>query len=149
MSVEVTIQDDAPSAHNPSDAQFQHWVDSTFEHVTNAPTKGEITIKIINEEESAVLNQTFRDKEGPTNVLSFSYDDIDEVFTGDIAICANLVAKEACEQEKPVEAHWAHLVIHGTLHLMGYDHIDDNDATIMERTEQTIMNALGYENPYD
>jgi probable rRNA maturation factor len=148
MSIEVIIQDEAPSRYNPAEDLFQLWVDTALSHVNDAPINGEITIKIINEEESAVLNQTFREKTGPTNVLSFSYEDPDDFFTGDLAICAPLVEREAHEQEKLIIAHWAHLVIHGTLHLLGYDHIEESDATIMEALETQIMQELKFENPY-
>jgi probable rRNA maturation factor len=148
MSIDVTVQDEAPTPHNPSDTQFEQWVDKALANIADAPHSGEITIKIIDEEESAVLNQTFREKDGPTNVLSFPYDNPGDFFMGDIAICANLVAKEAQDQDKSIEAHWAHLVVHGVLHLMGYDHIEESDAKTMERLEIDVLSSLGYENPY-
>ncbi len=149
MSLAVIVQDESPSRYTPSVEQFQFWIDKTLSYVANAPAQGEITIRIVDEEESAVLNQTFRHKAGPTNVLSFSYDSPTDQFTGDLAICAPLVERQAREQAKLVIAHWAHLIIHGTLHLLGYDHIDEADAHIMESTETKIMLALQFENPYE
>lgn len=149
MSVDVVILDEAPSRYNPAQDLLQLWIDSTLKNVKHPPAQGEITVKIINEEESAVLNQTFRDKSGPTNVLSFSYENTGDFFTGDLAICAPLLEREAHQQKKLIIAHWAHLVIHGTLHLLGYDHIEESDARIMESLETRIMNQLEFENPYE
>lgn len=148
MPVEIVLQEECEAPHNPTMDLLELWINTTFKHIKNPPQQGEITIKIIDKEESAVLNQTFRKKSGPTNVLSFPYDDNDDFFTGDLAICAPLVIEQAHDQDKLVIAHWAHLVIHGVLHLMGYDHIEDSDARIMEATESAIMHELHYEDPY-
>ncbi len=148
MSLEITVQDAATSPQLPSTAQFELWVNTALAHVKNAPQEGEITIKIIDELESARLNHTFRKKEGPTNILSFSYDSTTFFFVGDLAICAALVEREAQEQEKQRLAHWAHLTVHGTLHLMGYDHIEEHEAVIMESLEAKILQKLGYDSPY-
>ena len=107
----------------------------------------EITIRIVDSDESKNLNNIYRKKKYPTNVLSFLVDD--EVhLIGDIVLCAPVIEKEALEQSKKIEAHYAHLIIHGALHLYGYDHENKKDADIMEAKEIKILTKLGYKNPY-
>jgi len=107
----------------------------------------EITIRIVDNDESQNLNNIYRKKKYPTNVLSFLVDD--EVhLIGDIVLCAPVIEKEALEQSKKLEAHYAHLIIHGALHLYGYDHENKKDADIMEAQEIKILTGLGYKNPY-
>ncbi|QDC98324.1 rRNA maturation RNase YbeY [Candidatus Methylopumilus universalis] len=107
----------------------------------------EITIRIVDNDESINLNNIYRKKKYPTNVLSFLVDD--EVhLIGDIVLCAPVIEKEALEQSKKLEAHYAHLIIHGALHLYGYDHKNKKDADIMEAKEIKILTKLGYKNPY-
>jgi probable rRNA maturation factor len=107
----------------------------------------EITIRIVDNDESQNLNNIYRKKKYPTNVLSFLVDD--EVhLIGDIVLCAPVIEKEALEQSKKLEAHYAHLIIHGALHLYGYDHENKKDADIMEAKEIKILTKLGYKNPY-
>jgi len=107
----------------------------------------EITIRIVDNDESINLNNIYRKKKYPTNVLSFLVDD--EVhLIGDIVLCAPVIQKEALEQSKKLEAHYAHLIIHGALHLYGYDHENKKDADIMEAKEIKILTKLGYKNPY-
>ena len=107
----------------------------------------EITIRIVDNDESQNLNNVYRKKKYPTNVLSFLVDD--EVhLIGDIVLCAPVIKKEALEQSKKLEAHYAHLIIHGALHLYGYDHENKKDADIMEAKEIKILTGLGYKNPY-
>ena len=112
----------------------------------------ELTIRIVDEVEAQQLNETWRQRTGPTNVLSFPYESPECIenlgLLGDIVICAPLVEREAAEQRKSRYAHWAHLVIHGTLHLLGYDHTDDSQAQVMEKLEISILHNLGYPNPY-
>jgi probable rRNA maturation factor len=107
---------------------------------------GELTIRITDPLESRELNRDFRGKDKPTNVLSFGYDVPDML--GDVVICADVVAQEAAEQGKLPRAHWAHLVVHGCLHLQGFDHECEPEATHMEATETAILAALGFRNPY-
>ena len=114
-------------------------------------TLAEVTLKIVDTEEGALLNQQYREKQGPTNVLSFPYrvpGQSKHQLLGDLVICAPLVEKEAAAQGKSVEAHWAHLVVHGTLHLLGYDHIEVKEAEEMEQLEVEILEALGFPSPY-
>jgi probable rRNA maturation factor len=107
----------------------------------------EITIRIVDNDESINLNNIYRKKKYPTNVLSFLVDD--EVhLIGDIVLCAPVIENEALEQSKKLEAHYAHLIIHGALHLYGYDHENKKDADIMEAKEIKILTKLGYKNPY-
>lgn len=131
----------------PTEAQCQIWVSHVIDNL-KLKLEGEITIRIVSIDESAMLNETYRHKIGPTNVLSFPYDAPDELFSGDLAICADKVKQEAVEQEKSLEAHWAHLIIHGVLHLLGYDHEIDTEAEEMEALEIMLMKQLNYTNPY-
>jgi probable rRNA maturation factor len=113
----------------------------------------EITIRICNKSEMIQLNSDYRNKNKPTNVLSFPFDmphypEEDIPLLGDIVICAEVVADEAKEQGKTLEAHWAHLVVHGVLHLLGYDHVEEKAAEKMEGEEISILASLGYDNPY-
>jgi probable rRNA maturation factor len=107
---------------------------------------GEVTLRIVGPAESRALNRRYRKKDKPTNVLSFPYDD--PGLLGDIVICAAVVNREAREQGKRREAHWAHMVVHGVLHLLGFDHIRPADAKVMERRERAILARLSFPDPY-
>ena len=112
----------------------------------------ELTIRIVDEEEGAALNQRYRGKPGPTNVLSFPYDlpeVVDAGLIGDLVICAPVVEKEALGQGKAPRAHWAHMVVHGVLHLLGYQHGTDQEADRMEGSEREILEGLGFPDPYE
>lgn len=112
---------------------------------------GELVVRIVGESESAQLNQEFRGKSGPTNVLSFPFEappGVPSKLLGDLIICAPVVRKEAREQEKPLRAHWAHMIVHGCLHLLGYDHQTDEQAHEMETLEVKILARLGIDDPY-
>lgn len=118
--------------------------------------EGELTIRIVDEVESHELNHRYRSKDKPTNVLSFPYEDegfgLDETeapMIGDLVICAAVVEREASEQGKTLRAHWAHMVVHGCLHLCGYDHENDSDAEQMERREREILAGQGFPDPYE
>ena len=108
---------------------------------------GEITIRLVDSDEGRTLNNDYRGKDYATNVLSFPYDS-EPVVSGDLVICPAVVAKEAAEQGKPLDAHYAHLTVHGMLHLQGRDHDNDEDAEAMENEEKEILAALGYPDPY-
>lgn len=132
----------------PTETQIQQWANAAVRPKTLDP---EITVRIVDEAESHDLNLTYRGKDKPTNVLSFPFECPDEVelpLLGDLVICRQVVEHEAAEQGKPVEAHWAHMVVHGCLHLLGYDHIDDEEAEEMESLETEIMTSLGFAAPY-
>ena len=140
----------------PAQQDFQIWTETALAALASTqgsalPKKNELSIRVIDEAESASLNENYRQKQGPTNILSFPYSGIPGTginLLGDLAICSPLVRKEATEQEKTIQAHWAHLTIHGVLHLKGYDHEDYSTAEQMESLEITIMETLGYTNPY-
>lgn len=145
---------------NPSHTQLTLWINSalTFAHENGIKSinahkhfKSDITVRIVGEEESQHLNRDYRAKDAPTNVLSFPSDlpdFIEEPLLGDLIICAQVVNREATTQNKIIEAHWAHMVVHGTLHLLGYDHIEDDDANTMEALETSLLTSLGYNAPY-
>jgi probable rRNA maturation factor len=131
----------------PSAVDFQRWAAAT-----GPEAEAEVSIRVVDEDESADLNQTYRHKAGPTNVLSFPCEvppGVPNILLGDLVICAPVVEREAKEQGKTMEAHWAHMVVHGLLHLRGYDHIDEDEAARMEALEIDILSRLGYPNPYD
>ena len=110
-----------------------------------------MTIRVVDEAEITALNREYRGKEGATNVLSFPYEAMSGVETallGDVVICAPVVAMESVAQQKPLEAHWAHMVVHGVLHLLGYDHHKDSEARNMEDHETQLLARLGYASPY-
>ena len=108
---------------------------------------GEVTIRLVEPDEGQTLNNEYRGKDYATNVLSFPYD-TEPLVSGDLVICPNVVAGEAAEQNKALDAHYAHLTVHGMLHLQGWDHEDDDDAQAMENEETEILAAMGYPDPY-
>jgi probable rRNA maturation factor len=113
--------------------------------------QAELVVRIVDEAEITSLNRIYRGKDGPTNVLSFPYEPMPAVETGllgDVVICAPVVVEEAVAQGKSLDAHWAHMVIHGVLHLRGYDHSKDGDAREMEKLETGMLAGLGFLNPY-
>lgn len=132
----------------PTEEQIVQWATAA---VQPEGDEVEMTVRIVDEAESHELNLTYRGKDRPTNVLSFPFECPDEValpLLGDLVICRQVVEREAAEQEKPLMAHWAHMVVHGSLHLLGYDHIEDNEAEEMESLETQIMQGLGFDDPY-
>ena len=149
MSCDLYIEIDRAIDALPTDAQFKDWALATLE---GRKDEAELYIRIVDETESQDLNSTYRNKAKPTNVLSFVADlpaGVDVPILGDLAICAPVVQREAVEQNKEELAHWAHMVVHGVLHLLGFDHIDDDEAEEMEALEVQILNKLGYNNPYE
>ncbi|MBS0350119.1 MAG: rRNA maturation RNase YbeY [Proteobacteria bacterium] len=144
---EIFIQNFTQQKQIPQKQQFKTWVKAALKANIK---KVEITIRIVSKNESAQLNQKYRNKAGPTNVLSFNYPVLNEIDTvlGDLIICAHLVKKEAKAEGKTLLAHWAHLVVHGVLHLQGYDHIELSEALSMERREIRVLKNLGFNNPY-
>lgn len=147
MSIAVDLLIDNQNCFVPEKEAFVLWVNAAAPLSYNA----EICIRVIDEKESALLNYKWRGKHGATNVLSFPANlppDMPVVTLGDLAVCSPVVEREAKVQKKQLKAHWAHMVIHGTLHLLGYDHINEQDAFEMETAESNIMNELGYHDPY-
>lgn len=152
--IELDVQINGDFEGMPAVSQLTRWVDLTLSHQgfeASPDLPVEMTIRIVDERESQQLNAQYRDKDKPTNVLSFAYEGLDQIplaLLGDLVICAPVVLQEALEQGKSLTAHWAHLVIHGTLHLLGHDHIDDIEAEIMEALEIEILAQLGFPDPY-
>jgi len=140
--------DNASGEEAPEPPSIRHWICAAL---GDLKPEAEISVRIVSAAESAELNLHYRGKEGPTNVLSFPADIPDFVessLLGDIVICAAIVRKEAKEQHKTLEAHWAHMLVHGTLHLLGYDHLEENEAEAMEALETTILGKLNFPPPY-
>ena len=132
----------------PAEDAIRQWV---LQALPDDKKDSELTIRIVDEAEITALNREYRGKDGATNVLSFPYEAITGVETGllgDIVICAPVVASEAVAQGSALDAHWAHIVIHGVLHLLGYDHRQDDEAHRMEAREAELLDSLGYANPY-
>ena len=132
----------------PTENDFKTWA-GAIASIGDKPQ--EVSLRIVDELEMKELNNRYRKKDCPTNVLSFPadlHDEIDIPFMGDVIICAPIVDKEAAQQGKSVMSHWAHMTVHGILHLQGFDHNNDIDATEMEQKEITILMRLGYNNPY-
>ena len=130
----------------PSRPQIRTWVRAALD--VDGKRGGQITIRFVEPEEGQQLNRDYRGKDYATNVLSFPYE-VEPVVAGDLVICAAVVEREAAEQEKTLEAHYAHLIVHGILHLQGYDHeIGENEARLMEDKERTILAQLGFADPY-
>jgi probable rRNA maturation factor len=148
MELELDIQNASGDATIPSDAEFETWISAAL---AGELEQAEVSLRIVDSAEITELNHQYRDKNYATNVLSFPADLPEELglfLLGDIVICAEVVAREALEQHKTRDAHWAHMVVHGTLHLLGYDHIDDDEAEVMEGREIEILNRLNFPNPY-
>jgi len=144
----VTVQRAVACPWLPDTASIRRWA-----AVAAGPAGGELTVRFVDEAESAALNETYRRKSGPTNVLAFPVDDVpplpdEPTPLGDLVICVPVVEREAAEQGKTVIAHLAHLVVHGTLHLLGYDHEEEAAARVMEDREREILAAFGFEDPY-
>lgn len=145
---DVQVEDVSDFEPVPSTAEISGWI----ERALAAEIRGEVSVRIVGEAESAALNERFRARVGPTNVLAFAGPDpvegLELRHLGDVVICAPVVAREAAEQGKAVEAHWAHIAIHGVLHLLGYEHDSDAGAEAMERHEVSLLATLGFEDPY-
>lgn len=146
LSLDLQIATDSP--HLPTLNDIERWVSLAIGQNTE---NTDVCIRIVDELESTELNFNYRAKKSPTNVLSFPADIpdyIDVPMLGDLVICAPVVEREAIEQGKPSQSHWAHMTIHGTLHLLGYDHMSDSEATIMENLEIELLDKLNIPNPY-
>jgi probable rRNA maturation factor len=148
MSIDLDLQIACDDENLPSQAFLQRVVENVLQPYQKP---FELTIRLVTPEESAQLNGQYRQKHKPTNVLSFPFEappEIELPLLGDLVICASVVANEAKEQNKTLEAHWAHMVTHGCLHLLGYDHINETDAQEMESLEISLLAQLGYDDPY-
>lgn len=148
MAIILDLQLATTATDLPTEAQLQQVLDAA---ITPFQADAEVTIRIVDEAESQQLNFDYREKDKPTNVLSFPFQcppGIELPLLGDLVICAQVVAREAEEQGKTLQAHWAHMVVHGSLHLLGFDHINEDDAEEMEAEEIQILHDLGFSNPY-
>lgn len=150
MNLALDLQIVSAAEQLPELADFEQWVSAVL---TSQYDSAALTIRLVDEAEMIALNQQYRQKAAPTNVLSFPFETelqefLAEPLLGDIIICIPVVAREAAAQKITEQSHWAHLVIHGVLHLLGYDHIEENEAVIMENLESDIMQHLGFADPY-
>jgi len=148
MRLDLEVQQACEGEGLPDNRELSRWVRAVLEGRREA---AELSIRIVDEEESRRLNRDYRRQDKPTNVLSFPADLPDEVesdLLGDLVICAAVVAREAAEQNKVLQAHWAHMVIHGVLHLVGFDHQNTQEAEEMEGLERQMLEGLGYPDPY-
>jgi probable rRNA maturation factor len=146
QNIKIDLQIAVKDKSIPSKQDFTKWLNLVAKIIPPPKDQHEICIRIIDEQESAALNKTYRHKEGATNILSFAYQN-DELL-GDLAICAPLIVKQAQQQNKELLAHWAHIVIHGYLHLVGFKHQNNQETAKMEQLEVEILQKLGYPNPY-
>jgi probable rRNA maturation factor len=152
VNLHVDIQT-ASAEPVPDEDDICSWIGAALEsqRQSNDRDEAEISLRLVDSEEMATLNQTYRGKSGPTNVLSFPAELPEGIalpLLGDIVICAPIVRREAEEQRKTLEAHWAHMTVHGTLHLLGYDHEHEEEAAEMEALESRILNDLHFACPY-
>lgn len=149
MSYQIDVEVNSSSTKIPSVENIELWISAALQ--SDELNQAEVSVYIVDEAESQELNAQYRGKDKPTNVLSFPADIPDEVgvpLLGDLVICAPVVAREAQEQSKTLEAHWAHMLVHGTLHLLGYDHVEDDEADVMEALETRLITQLNFPAPY-
>jgi probable rRNA maturation factor len=148
MTLEVDVQFAVDGDDLPSEAEIRKWARAAWQGVDDP---ADVVVRITGEDESHRLNLEYRGMDKPTNVLSFPFDPVPEVefhHVGDLLICAPVVAREAHEQGKSMAAHWAHMVVHGMLHLQGFDHVRTHEAEEMEALETLILTQMGYPAPY-
>lgn len=148
MSYKVAIQVVSKDEAIPTKQMLRDWAKAALSPFV---ADAELTIRIVDESESAKLNSSYRNKSTPTNVLAFPFADAKELglnLLGDIVICAPVVVREAAAEHKETVAHFAHMVVHGCLHLLGYDHIEDSEALVMEKQESNILKQCGFPDPY-
>jgi probable rRNA maturation factor len=149
MVYQIDIESNSQNQQVPAMADLEHWISAALQ--SQEFVDAEVSVYIVDEDEGQELNAQYRGKDYPTNVLSFPADIAAEVgvpLLGDLVVCAPVVAREAQEQGKTLQAHWAHMLVHGTLHLIGFDHIEDDEAETMETLETQIVTGLGYPAPY-
>ena len=147
-SIKIDLQNDSDLPNVPDERQLASWVEQALQQ---AYPGLEQSIRVVDEVESRQLNKAYRGKDRSTNVLSFPSEQselLDYDYLGDLVICAVVVEAEALQQGKSLTAHWAHMIVHGMLHLQGYDHLDESEAEQMEALEIEILAALGHTNPY-
>lgn len=138
----LSVQYASEAEYVPTRAQLRRWAQRALQRDV------QVALRIVDEAEGRELNRGYRNKDYATNVLTFTYDENAQPLYGDVVICAPVVEREAREQHKPLDAHYAHLVVHAMLHLQGYEHEDDAEAIEMEQLETAILAKLGYADPY-
>ena len=151
MHLSLDLDNGCKDADSPDENQLRRWISAALRSQAGSHDDTEIALKIVDETEGAALNQQYRGRQGATNVLSFPFTAVTPdplPMLGDLVICAPVVAREAAEQNKSSEAHWAHMLVHGVLHLLGHDHLTDEDAERMGALETQIMQQMGYPAPY-
>lgn len=157
MSLRVDVQYACDGDGIPTRGEFTLWVDAAMRVLrrkrkeVGLPKGIELTVRVVDESEGAALNRHYRQRSGATNVLSFPFEASEGLalpLLGDIVICAPVVTREATEQGKAFRAHWAHMTVHGILHLLDYDHQHDDEACLMESIERMILAELGIPDPY-
>jgi len=155
MQIHLELQNTIDAEGIPPQTKIIEWIKTTLNQVNYSTEHASLTLRIVSANESQQLNSDFRGKDSPTNVLSFPFEPPEmipasefEGVLGDLAICCDLVFCEAQQQNKVFEHHWAHLIVHGILHLLGYDHIDDGEAEAMEKLEIEILSEFKIEDPY-
>lgn len=149
LRLALDVQRASKAGDLPSDTHLRRWARAALADIGGSH---ELTVRIVDADESAALNAEYRHKHGPTNVLSFPFEappGMNTRLLGDLVVCAEVVRREAREQGKPPQAHWAHMIVHGVLHLRGFDHATDAEARTMEMLEIEILARLGYPNPYE
>ena len=149
-SLQVSVSYALPRAGLPGSASFRRWVQAALRGAGHR-RRTELSIRIVGSDEGLALNRDYRGRDYPTNVLSFAAEPPPGVrfaLLGDLAICAPVVQREAAEQGKSARDHWAHLTVHGVLHLLGHDHMQSDEAEIMEALESRVLARLGIPNPY-
>ena len=150
MNYQIDIEINSQHPLIPSQEKCEAWITAVLQHqkLNNA----EVSLYIVDEDEGRQINRDYRGKDYATNVLSFPADIPEEVgvpLLGDLVICAPVIEREAKEQNKDIDAHWAHMLVHGSLHLLGYDHIEDKEADLMEELETRLLQQLGFPPPYE
>ena len=146
---ELEVQRVIETGYIPGDAELQMWFEKALADYSK---DAEVLIRVVGKQEISALNEQYRHKQGPTNILSFPFEapevNAEISLLGDLVVCAPILEKEAQTQQKTLKDHWVHIVIHGILHLIGYDHINENEAIEMEAKEIYILQQLDIDNPY-
>lgn len=151
IELTLDVQNASTAPDLPSAEQIEAWVQAAMQGAQWQDGAAELTVRIVDTDEGRELNHSYRERDYATNVLSFPFTapiPMPVTLLGDLVVCAPVVQQEASEQQKTLVAHWAHMIVHGTLHLLGYDHIEDDEADRMERLETTILTGLGFAAPY-
>jgi probable rRNA maturation factor len=147
-AVTIELQCVSQAEGIPEERDFYRWVSAAL---AGRHQQAEVVIRVVDELESAHLNKTYRNKAGATNVLSFPFEAPEQVemeLLGDLVLCAPVIENESIQQHKTIESHWAHMTVHGVLHLLGYDHLHNDQAVKMESLETEILTSMGYKAPY-